>query len=76
MVLVVVVVEGIKIIRVIAITRVFGVWLPIGGGLRRLASWRSGGSAMAVKEVASTEDANRELPAGSVGAGGVAGEGG
>ena len=38
MVLVVVVVEGIKIIRVIAITRVFGVWLPIGGGLRRLAS--------------------------------------
>jgi len=70
-----VVVEVIKIVNGFTITRVVGIRLPGRGGIVMLAAWGFGGRVMTAEEVASTEDANRELLAGSVGAGGVAGEG-
>ena len=70
-----VVVEVIKIVNGFTITRVVGIRLPGRGGFVMLAAWGFGGRVMTVEEVASTEDANRELLADSVGAGGVAGEG-
>lgn len=73
--LVVVVVKVIRIVNGLTITRVVGVRLPGRCGFVMLAARRFGGRAVAAAEVASTEDADRELLAGSVGAGGVAGEG-
>ena len=70
-----VVVKVIKIINGFAITRAIGVRLPGRGGFVMLAAWGFGGRVMAAEEVTSTEDANRELLAGSVGTGGVAREG-
>ena len=70
-----VIVKVIKIINGLTITRVVGVRLPGRGGFVMLAAWGSGGRVMTAEEVTSTEDAHRELLAGSVGAGGVAGEG-
>lgn len=57
------------------ITRVIRVRLPIRDRLDRLASWRFGGSNAVAQEVASTEDAHGEPPAGSISARGVAREG-
>jgi hypothetical protein len=74
-ILLAVIVEVIKIVNGLAITRVVGVRLPGRGGFVMLAAWGSGGRVMTAEEVPSTEDAHRELLAGSVGAGGVAGEG-
>ena len=76
MTLVIVAVRVIKIIRGIAMARVVWIGLPIGDRLVRLGTWRSGGSAVAVKEVTSAEDTNRELPASGVGAVAITGEGG
>jgi hypothetical protein len=73
--IVVVAVRVIKIIRGITIAWVVWIRLPVGGRLVRLGSWRSGGSAVTVQEVASAEDTNRELPASGVDAGGITGEG-
>ena len=66
-----VIVEVIKIVNGFTITRVVGIRLPVRGGFVMLAACGFGGRVMAAEEVASTEDANRELLAGSVGAGGV-----
>ena len=73
MVLVADVVEVIKIVNGLTIIRVVGVRLPGRGGFVMLAAWGFGGRVMTAEEVSSTEDANGELLAGSVGAGGVAG---
>jgi hypothetical protein len=74
-VLLAVIVKVIEIVNGLPITRVVGVRLPGRGGFVMLAAWGSGGGVMTAEEVTSTEDADRELLAGSVGAGGVAGEG-
>ena len=76
MILEVVVVRVIRISRMIAIARAVRVRLPIGDRIVRLGSGRSGGSAVADQEVSSTEDTDREFLAGSVGPGGMTGEGG
>jgi hypothetical protein len=73
--LVVIVVKAIKIVNGLTIARVIGIRLPVRCEFARLAARGNGGRAMAAEEVASTEDAYRELLAGSVGAGGITGEG-
>ena len=74
-VIVVIDVEVIRIVNGLTIAWVVGVRLPVRCGFVMQAARGSGGRAMAAEEVASTEDADRELLAGSVGAGGLAGEG-
>ena len=64
----------IKIVNGFTITRVVGIRLPGRGGFVMLAVWGFGGRVMTAEEVASTEDANRELLADSVGAGGASRE--
>ena len=73
-VFVVVIVKVIKIVNGFTITRGVGVRLPGRCGIIVLAARGFGGRALAAEKVASAEDAYRELLAGSVGAGGVAGE--
>ncbi len=70
-----IIVEVIRIVNGLTIPRVVGVRLPGRGGFVMLAAWGFGGRVMTAEEVRSTEDANRELLAASVGTGGVAGEG-
>jgi hypothetical protein len=69
------VIEVIRVIGGITITRVIRVGLPIRDGLVRLASWRFGRSDAVALEVAPTEDAHGELLAGGISAGGIAREG-
>ena len=76
MVLEVVVVRVIRISRMVAITRVVRVRLPIGDRIGRLGPGRSGGSAATDQEVPSTEDTDREFLAGGVSPGGITGDGG
>ena len=73
--LVVIVVKVIRIIKGLTITRVIGIRLPVRCEFSRLAARGEGGRAMVAEEVASTEDADGELLASSVGAGGITGEG-
>ena len=73
--LVVIVVKVVRIVKGLTITRAIGIRLPVRCEFARLAARGNGGRAMAAEEVASTEDADRELLAGSVGAGGITGEG-
>jgi hypothetical protein len=63
------------IVKGLTITRVIGIRLPVRCEFVRLAARGDGGRVMAAEEVASTENADRELLAGSVGAGGITGEG-
>ena len=73
--LVVIVVKVIRIVKGLTITRVIGIRLPVRGEFSKLVARGDGGRAMVAEEVASTEDADRELLARSVGAGGITGEG-
>jgi len=73
--LVVSVVKVIRIVKGLTITRVIGIRLPVRCEFSRLVARGDGGRAMVAEEVASTEDADRELLASSVGAGGITGEG-
>ncbi len=69
------VVKVVRIVKGLTITRAIGVRLPVRCGFSRLAARGDGGRAMVAEEVASTEDADGELLARSVGAGGITGEG-
>jgi hypothetical protein len=73
--LLVVTVRVIRIIKGLTITRVIGIRLPVRCEFVGLAARGDGGRVMAAEEVASTENADRELLAGSVCAGCIAGEG-
>jgi hypothetical protein len=72
----VMVIEVIRISRVITNAGVVRIRLPIRNGFIRLASEWSGGSAAIAEEVSSTEDTNRELLADHGRTGGIPGEGG
>jgi hypothetical protein len=72
---VVIVVKVIRIVKGLTIPRVIGIRLPVRCEFSRLVARGDGGRAMVAEEVASTEDADRELLARSVGAGGITGEG-
>jgi hypothetical protein len=58
---VVIVVKVIRIVKGLTITRVIGIRLPVRCEFSRLAARGDGGRAMVAEEVASTEDADREL---------------
>jgi hypothetical protein len=60
---------------VITITRVVRVRFPVRYEFVRLAAGGERGSAMATEEVASTEDAHRELLVGKGSPGSIGGEG-
>ena len=73
--LVVIVVKVVRIVKGLTITRVIGIRLPVRCEFSRLAERGDGGRAMVAEEVASTEDAHRELLVGKGSSGSIGGEG-